>query len=79
MYLPTPYLVKSFDEDRHHVGIRPGDDDSCHLSWWCEENLLDDEWGTEPDEFYSPLSTGIIYWFKHEDAMIQFLLACCKP
>ena len=70
----SPYLVEQFEDDLFQACFPPDDLMEIEGVAWCGEELLDGEWGLEYDEFYSPLSSGLAFWFTNEDAMTLFLL-----
>lgn len=74
----TPYLTDEID-DRYYVGLPPDDLTESSLRIWCEDMLGDEEtdWGVERDEFYSPLSSGLMFWFAHERDFDLFRMAWC--
>lgn len=74
----SPYLVEQID-DRWYVGIPPDDIVEARLSSWCEQMIgdPDEAWGLDYDEFYSPLSCGLMFWFADETSFDLFRMAWC--
>lgn len=73
------YLEEQVD-DRWYVGIPPDDFYEFRLRCWCEEVIGDEDvdWGVEADEFYSPLSSGTMFWFTSEESFFMFRLRLTK-
>jgi len=72
-----PYLLEEHD-GRWYVGIPPDDIIESQLRRWCDEVIgeYEVEWGVDYDEFYSPLTSGTLFWFTSEESLFLFRARC---
>lgn len=66
-------------DDRYYLGVRPGSNAYWHAIEWCQRTIgeCDYKWGIESDEFYSPLTSGDMFWFTEKSDMTLFKMTWC--